>query len=314
MDRAVLLVAHGTVEDLDELPAFLRNIRRGHEAPPELLAETRRRYEVIGGRSPLTGTTRSLARKLEARLGVPVRAGMRLWKPFVRDALAELVRNGARRVAVLPLAQFSTRVYGDAVRRAAKELAHEGGAEIELRVASDWGSDPALVALFARLVRLAVAELTEAERARTVLLVTAHSLPTAVIAAGDAYATEFQRGARAVAEAVRDVLPEARVGYQSEGASGGEWLGPGLRASIDAIAAEKRFDRVLIAPVGFLADHVETLYDLDIEARGWARERGLELVRTALPNDRDEFVEVLAGLAGPLLAGPSEPVETEGRR
>ena len=302
-DRAVLLVAHGTVEDLDDLPAFLRNIRRGHEAPPELLAETRRRYEVIGGRSPLLATTRALAAKLEARVGAPVRAGMRLWKPFVRDVLAELAQDGARRVAVVPLAQYSTKVYGDFVRRAAKELAHEGGAQLDLQVLGDWGGDLGLVALFADLIRAAAAKLTDAERARTCLLVTAHSLPKAVIAAGDAYQAEFERGAWLVADAVKDVLPEARVGYQSEGASGGEWLAPGLRASLDAIAAEGRFDRVLVAPVGFLADHVETLYDLDVEARGFARERGLELVRCALPNDSDAFADVLAALARPLLEG-----------
>lgn len=302
-DRAALLVAHGTVEDLDDLPAFLRNIRRGHPAPPELLAETRRRYEAIGGRSPLLDITGSLARKVEARLDVPVRAGMRLWKPFVRDVLAGLAQEGAREIAVVPLAPFSTKVYGDFVARAAKELAHEGGPTLGIAVANDWGSDPGLVALFEKLIRRAVSALSAPERARTALLLTAHSLPKAVIASGDAYQAEFERGARAIAEAVEDVLPDARIGYQSEGASGGEWLGPGLRASLDAIAAEDKYDRVLVAPVGFLGDHVETLYDLDIEARGWARDRGLELVRSALPNDRDELADVIAALAGALFDG-----------
>lgn len=300
MRLAALVVAHGTVQSPAELPAFLRSVRQGRAAPPELVQELGRRYEAIGGRSPLLSTTLSVASKLEARLGIPVRAGMRLWSPFARDALAELVRDGARRVVVLPLAPYSTRVYGDAVRRAAQDLEHEGGPACELRVTDDWGSEPGLVGLFARLVREAALMLSDAERARTALLLTAHSLPQAVITAGDRYALEFERGARAVADRVRDVLPDARIAYQSEGAGAGPWLGPGLRTALGDIARERRFGRVLVAPVGFLADHVETLYDLDIEASGWARERGLTLTRIALPNDRDDFVEVLAALARPL--------------
>ena len=110
-DTAVLLATHGTVEDLDDLPAFVTNIRRGHAPPPELIAELRRRYEAIGGQSPLNETTRSVARKLEAKLGVPVRMASRLWKPLIADVLAEL---DASRVVVLPMAQHSARIYVEA--------------------------------------------------------------------------------------------------------------------------------------------------------------------------------------------------------
>jgi ferrochelatase len=298
MKEAVLLIAHGTVDDLADLPAFVRNIRRGHEPSPELVAELRRRYEAIGGSSPLLGITRSVTAKLEARLGVPVRMAMRLWRPYPKDVLAEL---GADRVVVLALAQHSASVYVEAV----KEVAPPG---TEIVAVPNWGQDPALVEAFAEKVRGAVRSWSDAERNDTALVLSAHSLPKAIVDAGDPYEREARGAADAVAARVRDVLPDARIAFQSQGMSTGPggrpvvWLGPDLPATFDAIAAEGRH-RVLVAPIGFLADHVEVLYDLDIEAKAQAEARGLRLFRTESLNDDDAFVSVLAGLVHPLLQG-----------
>jgi ferrochelatase len=309
MSSAVLLLAHGTVDDLDDLPAFLTQIRRGQAPPPELVREVRHRHEAIGGRSPLNAINRSLAKKLEARLRVPVRLGNRLWRPSPKEALAELAAAGACRVIALALAQHSSHVYAEAARKAAEELAAETGREkMQIAAIGNWGSVPALLDLQAALVREGLAAVPEAERPRTALLLSAHSLPKHVVEAGDPYEREVRAAAAGVAERVKDVLPRAFVAFQSQGLAQGPggrpmpWLGPDLPAALDAIAAAG-CTHVLAAPVGFLADHVEILYDIDVEARAWAKERGLELFRAPSPNDAEAMIGVLSALIEPMLRG-----------
>jgi ferrochelatase len=296
-------VAHGTVDDLADLPEFLANIRRGHPAPPELVAEVRRRYEAIGGKSPLNAINREIAERLEARLGMPVRMANRLFRPYPKDVLAELVANakGLRRVVVVPLAQHSAKVYDDAVRAAVREA----GLDLDIACAPNWGRTPELIDAYARAVTRTLAEVPAAERERTSLLLTAHSLPMSIIEAGDPYETEFRASAEAVAARARELLPgsfvEHVVAFQSQGMSTGPggrpmaWLGPDLRSRFDLLAEQGR-KSVVVAPIGFLADHVEILYDLDIEARTWAEELGITLRRAPSLNATDGLVDALAAV------------------
>ncbi len=283
--QAVLLVSHGTVATLDEIPAFLRNVRHGREAPDELVAELRRRYEAIGG-SPLDAINVRLAQKLEATLGVPVRRASRLWKPYVKDVAADL---DVERFVVIPLAQHSAHVYGEAAKR---ELAGR-----EVVFAENWGQRPELLDAFAR--RAAAKASPEASDAALVL--TAHSLPKRVIAAGDAYEREARGSAEGVHARLKDAYAETRVAFQSQGpgSDASEWLGPTLLETIDELAG--RVKKVVFAPIGFLADHVEILYDLDIEAKALAEARGLAYARTESLDDADDFVAVLAGIARELM-------------
>lgn len=301
MTRAVLLVAHGTVDRLEDLAAFVTNVRRGHAPGAELVAELRRRYEAIGGRSPLNAINAEVARKLGARLGVPTALANRLWKPGVHEVLEGLVRGGARRVAVVPLAQHSAHVYAEDARRAAEGLG------IELACAANWGNSRALCAAFAARIVVALERVEDFDR--TTLLLTAHSLPRSVVDAGDPYERELRAAADAIAALVRDRLGRdvrRAIAFQSQGMSAGpggrpvEWLGPDLTTALDEAAA--RGDRaVVVAPIGFLADHVEILYDLDIEAAAMARERGLLLSRVPSLDADDDFIDVLAEVARPLL-------------
>lgn len=306
-DSAVVLVAHGTVDSLDELPEFLKNIRRGHPAPPELLAEVRRRYEAIGGQSPLNAINRELAQRLEARLGMPVRTANRLFHPYPKDVLPELVEGGAKRVLVVPLAQHSAPIYGDAVKAAAQEA----GLDVQVLAAPNWGRTPELTEAFARSVVETLARVPDGERDRTSLLFTAHSLPVSIIEAGDPYEDELRASAEAVAARVRDLAPgrfvDHLVAFQSQGLSAGPggrpmaWLGPDLRSRLEVLAARGRKE-VVIAPIGFLADHVEILYDLDIEARGWAEELGITLRRAPSLNASDGLVDALAAVTRSIAA------------
>jgi ferrochelatase len=302
VQRAVLIVSHGTIDDLDDLPAFVTQVRRGHPPSPEVVAELRRRYETIGGSSPLNAVSAALAPKLAQKLGVRVAWANRLWKPYVRDVLADLARDGAKQVAVVPLAPHSAHVYAEDARRAAE------GKGIDLACAPNWGNGRGLCEAFAERILGAMASV--ADVAHTTLVMTAHSLPRSVVTRGDPYEDELRKAAAAIAAIVRrraghDV--RSRVAFQSQGIGARgpngepiEWLGPDLRTVLDEVA--ERGDRwVVLAPIGFLADHVEILYDLDIEARKMAEERGLRYARAASLNADDDLVDVLADVARPLL-------------
>jgi ferrochelatase len=301
LKTAVVLIGHGTVDDLDDLPPFLTAIRRGHPAPPALIAEVRRRYEAIGGKSPLTSICRDVAARLEARVGVPVRIAMRLWKPYPKDVLSELLHEGVERVVVVPLAQHSAHVYAEAVETAARELALEGRGSLQVTSAQNWGREPALTRAFAGEIRRALAETPEPMRETTLILMTAHSLPLAVIRGGDRYEDEVRASAGAISAELGPKVPAIAVAFQSQGMGGGEWLGPDLPTSLDAARAAGK-KNVLVAPIGFLADHVEILYDLDIEAKALAKERGLSLARTRSLDASPGLIDALENVTRPLLA------------
>ncbi|KYF81555.1 ferrochelatase, partial [Sorangium cellulosum] len=259
MTTAVLLSCHGTVERLDDLPAFLANIRRGRPAPPELIDEVRRRFERIGG-SPLMRITQAQADALAARIGLPVAIAGRLFHPYPGEVLASLHASGVRRVVSLPLAPQSVDVYHAVVRDAA---AKQGG--MEVRCVPAWGLEPALIDAFVEVIDEALARFPEERRASVAVILSAHSLPQRIIDAGDPYERQFRAMA---AEVERRVAPRGNpvlVAFQSQGMTGDAWLGPDLRSTFEALAARGARE-ALVAPIGFVADHVETLYDLDVEA------------------------------------------------
>ncbi len=297
MTTGCLLISHGTVDELSDLPAFLRNIRRGHEAPPELVHEVTRRYQAIGGRSPLNAISATLAERVGVALGVPTRYAARLWKPEAASVVRELVDAGVDRLVVVPLAQFSAKIYVEHVQNACKDLVAAG---LTIVGAENWGLTDGILAAFGRAI----------EAARTAagdpyVLMTAHSLPKFIVDQGDPYEQEVRATASALAAKL--ALPRWGVSFQSQGMSTGPggrpvaWLGPDLHAALKELreAGERT---VLLAPIGFLADHVEILYDLDLEAQGWAKELDISLSRTASLNASDDMVDAIARVASPLLA------------
>jgi ferrochelatase len=298
MTQAVLLASHGSIDDLDDLGAFVTNVRRGHAPSGELVAELRRRYAAVGG-SPLNSINAAVASKLEKRLGLPVAWASRLWKPYVRDALFAFRERGVDRVALVPLAQHSAAVYA----ASARPLAEEAG--IELACASNWGQSPRLCRAFVDRVVEALDALAGSDA--TTVVMTAHSLPRSIIDGGDPYEREMRASAASIAAAVGSTERAGKVrfevAFQSQGLAGpgaSAWLGPDIPTTLDRVQA--RGDRrVVFAPIGFLADHVEVLYDLDVEARAMAVDRGLYYARTRSLNSDDDFIEALADVARPLL-------------
>jgi ferrochelatase len=279
---AVLLTAHGTVADLEELPSFLSRIRGGRPVPPALLAETRRRYELIGS-SPLLRVTEEQAALLERRAGVPVFVGMRLAEPSIDSALARAAERGIERVVVVPLAPFSVHVYAAAVEAARDRLASTGVQAPALAVVEPWGLEAAFVRAHAAAIRPQL-------EAPAALILTAHSLPLVALRSGDPY----ERQVRETADAIgRELGAPFELAFQSQGEGGGEWLGPTLKSTLEAAKA-RGVERVVVAPFGFLTEHVETLYDLDIEARGQAEALGLAWKRVPALGHAEGLIEALA--------------------
>lgn len=278
----VLLVAHGTVENLDDLADFVARIRHGRPAPPGLVEELRRRYEAIGGSSPLLQTTREQARELSKRLEAPVLVAMRLWNPGVEEALASAAALGLRRLVVVALAPFSQHVYWDAARKVAAAVA----SSVELVPSAPYAEQPEFVAAHVELLRPhAVQDVP--------LVLSAHSLPRVAIERGDPYARLVEASARAISVGLGRPV---QLCYQSQGADGGEWLGPTVRETLVALAA-RGAKQVVWSPFGFLADHVETLYDLDVEAETLARELSLSLLRVPALNLHPGLTAALASVA-----------------
>jgi ferrochelatase len=282
----VLLMAHGTPGSLDDMPEYLRLVRGGRPPSPELVEEMRHNYAAIGGRSPLTDLTLAQATVLQARLGpaVPVRVGMRNWQPFIKDTLLDLAAGGVTRVIGLPLApQFSTLSITKYFDAAAAALPPG----VTLDPIHSFFDHPQLLDAFAERVREARPKPGEE------VIFTAHSLPARVIRAGDRYATEFARTARGVAR--RAGLPRYRRAYQSAGRTPEPWIGLDL-SDLIRYRVERGARAFLVVPVGFVCDHTEILYDIDLQARHTADACGVRLRRTESLNVSPTFISALESL------------------
>ena len=279
----VLLMAHGTPASMDEMPEYLKLVRGGRPASDELVAEMRHNYQAIGGRSPLTDLTQAQADALQARLGreVPVAVGMRNWTPLINDALAGLARAGVTRAIGIPLApQFSTLSVQKYIDAATAALP----AGMTFEAVESFHAHPLLLDAFAERVRAA------APKSDELVVFTAHSLPKRVIDAGDPYADEVAATAQGVA--ARIGLSRYERAYQSAGRTPEPWIGPDLSELIDEQSG-KGVRKFLVVPIGFVCDHTEILFDVDVQAARTAREFSTSLRRTESLNTSPTFIAML---------------------
>ena len=294
----VLLMSFGTPSSPDEVPEYLARVRGGNPMPPEVVAEMQRRYRLIGG-SPLTRITREQAAALEAHLNADadsayrVAVGMRHAQPWIADALAGLAAEGAEQVVALVMSpQYSDVIMGGYVR-ALDDARAALPRPVPTRVAAAWHTLPAFVDALARRVREALDALPASERDAIPLLLTAHSLPKTVADREPGYMDQLRDTARLVAEAVGIPNHRWRFAYQSAGHARQEWLRPDLTELFPDLRRAGH-GSVLVAPVQFLADHLELLYDIDIAAREQAEAAGLRLYRAGALNTMPGFIRALA--------------------
>ena len=295
---AVLLMAYGTPRHPHEVEAYYTDIRRGHPPTPEQLADLTRRYRAIGGLSPLAERTQAQRVGLQRALDqlapgdYDVVVGLKHAAPTIEAAVADLAERGAARVVGLVLApHYSALSVGQYLERASAAARSFG---LDLRGIQSWHLEPALIGFLATGLRTQLATMP----AGTKVLFTAHSLPARVLHGDDPYPTQLRETAKAVAD--RAGLNHGghwarwATAWQSAGRTSEAWLGPDILAVIDELAASEGAEGVVVCPCGFVADHLEVLYDLDIEAAERASRHGLAFARTPCVNDDPDVLAALA--------------------
>ncbi len=303
----VLLTAVGGPNSLDEVGPFLADIRGGRPTSRELIDEFRERYRRIGGKSPLLDISRAQGKALEDRLagdGGAYRCfvGMRNWRPLIRDVLPEVVGDGIERLVVLPLTPYYSRRSVGAYFAAVKDALPALGRPLDVAYIDSWNTEPDLIRMFAAKVQTGLERLAERGFRDPVVVFTAHSLPKKLMDEGDPYEREVSETMGLVLQRLQPL--RVRMAWQSAGRTEEAWLGPPLEDVLAEIggAGEKA---VLVVPLGFVSDHLEILYDVDIEARAFAAERGVHLERTESPNTDPGFINAMAAavrsVAGPTL-------------
>jgi len=290
MNAAVILMAYGSPATAEDVAAYLADIREGKPVSQQAIDELSERYRRIGGRSPLDEITEAQRAGLERELGLPVYVGMKHWQPRIAEAVEAALSGGAETLVGLVLAPHYSRV-SIAGYRERLENALQGRAELVF--VESWHDHEPFLDVLASRVRGFDGH----------VVFTAHSLPERILRDGDPYRDQLLETSRLVAE--RAGLADWSFAFQSASATGEPWLGPDILEELQTLAANGE-RRVLVCPVGFVSDHLEILWDLDIEAREKAAEVGLELERIESLNDDPEFVRALAGIVKKAVSVPSQ--------
>ena len=312
---AVLLLAHGTPETVEQIPEYLRNVVSGRPLPQKAIEEIQHRYGLIG-HSPLTEITLEQARLVEAELAgagqqVPVYAGMRNWRPYIADVVKQMRADGIEEAAVICMAPQNSRTSVGLYRRAVE--AESAGLRIDFT--PGWAQHPLLIEAFRERLRPAVSKLSAEVGHRVPVLFTAHSVPLRTVetpragepqprlwpgTGADPYAAEAKETAFLVAAQTPEIA-QWWFAFQSQGASGGEWIGPSVESTLEAIAAEG-VTSLILQPIGFLCDHVEILFDVDHLFRAYAGNLGMRLERPESLNASPTLARAIADLASQGLA------------
>jgi ferrochelatase len=305
---AVLLLAHGTPNSVEEVPEFLLKVTGGRPLPPNIVEEIKHRYSLIG-RSPLTAYTIKQAETLARALKVPVYVGMRNWNPFIADTVHAMAADGVQRAIAICLAPHDSRTSVGLYRRA---VLGEGMPPFPVEFIDNWHDHPLLARAFAEKLRAGWERACQEMGARVPVIFTAHSVPQRTIAEGDPYEEQARETATLVAKDVPTLtVNDWTFAFQSQGMSGGVWLGPTVEDTILQLQA-KGHNGVFIQPIGFLCDHVEVLYDVDIMFREFAEKNGMRLWRAESLNDSPTLIAALADVARSRM-GAREPAKAVGR-
>ncbi len=307
--QAVLLLAHGTPESVDQIPEYLRNVVSGRPVPPEVVKEIQHRYALIG-KSPLTEITFEQARLVERELAdaghpAPVYVGMRNWRPYIPGVVKKMRDDGVEEAAVICMAPQNSRTSVGLYRRAVE--AEAGGLRIDFTEA--WAQHPLLAEAFAERLRPAWQKLSTEAGEPVPVLFTAHSVPLRTVQpsadpdagprlwpgqGSDPYADQARHTAELVAARVPGI-PKWWFAFQSQGASGGPWLGPTVEETLDEIG-KSGHTHVVLQPIGFLCDHVEILFDVDRLFREYASSLGITLERPESLNASNTLAQAIVDL------------------
>jgi len=303
---AVILMAYGSPNSLDEVADYLSQVRGGRGSSPDDIEHLKKRYQRVGGRTPLLQITNAQSEALEKKLvavGVPARVsyGMKHWHPFIEDVVEKMDPDNPSALIGLALAPHYSKLsiggYEDSVRRG---LAKKNSSRRFIMVKS-WHLQPSLIMALSSRVSNKLRETGDSRE--TALVFTAHSLPIRAVSEHDPYKVQLLLTSKLVAEEAE--VSECSFAFQSASGPSGTWLGPSLKEKISELSRDGT-KRILVCPVGFVSDHLEILYDLDVEAKEFAESRGIVLDRTPSLNDDPGLIEALASTVRPILVG--EPI------
>jgi ferrochelatase len=304
----VMLMTYGSPATLDDIPTYLTNIRGGRAPDEALISEFRRRYELIGG-SPLVRITREQAAALQEELNrqhpdgpaFHVVVGMRFAPPFIADVVAEASTDVSQLIGVIMSPQYSPIIMGGYVRTLKDAVAALHRDDLSVKISEDWHLQPLFLQALAERVKQALQRLPDSVRQQIPVLLTAHSMPKRVVEQEPDYINHLKETAAAVAELTGLAADQWQFCYQSAGHTPEEWLKPDF-ADIMPQLREAGHTHVLIAPVQFLADHLEILYDIEIGARQQAEGHGISFARTESLNTSPLFIKALAAVVQETMA------------
>lgn len=296
MTTAVLCMAYGSPRSLDEVEGYLTDIRGGRPPSREGLDELKQRYGRIGGGSPLTEITESQASALQERLDeispghFRTYVGMKHWHPFIGETVAKIAADGVQRLIGLVLAPHYSKMSIGGYKSRVQDAMEAAGAGFELSMIPRWYGEPKFVDFYASLIREPLAHW---DKEGTRVFFTAHSLPERILSYGDRYQDELMESSSMIAGAAN--VSDWEFAFQSASHTGEPWLGPDILERLEAFRQDGG-NAALVAPVGFTADHLEILFDVDVECAEKCREVGLDFRRTASPNDQPAFIDALASV------------------
>ncbi|MBA4376671.1 MAG: ferrochelatase [Anaerolinea sp.] len=304
LPKAVLMMAYGGPGSLEDVEPYLLNVRGGRVTSSALLEEIKGRYAAIGGKSPLLEITRAQARALQDKLDLTfgvdtykVFVGMRNWFPYIREAVGDILHAGYQQVVAICMTPYfsrlSTQAYFDQLDQALAIYEKEESLVLpQVIKISSWHANPLFIQALAEKLEQGIQQFPEANETNGKIIFTAHSLPAAIIDQGDPYEQQLRETAQSVAAQLD--IPNTRweFCFQSAGARNTSWLEPSLEETLARLAQEK-IKHVLVAPIGFVSDHVETLFDIDIEVRQQAQAAGIHLERMEALNTSPGFIEAL---------------------
>ena len=293
---AILLLAYGSPDTPDDVEPYFRHIRGGRAPSPEAVENLRRRYELIGGRTPLLSITTETANALQAALDLRTPGeyrtyvAMKHWHPFISEVVPRIAADGARRLIAIVLAPHYSRMSVGGYRQYLEDATAKLEAPMDLTFVESWHVEPSFISLIAGRVREGLAAFPETERAETRVVFSAHSLPVRIRTWDDPYEAQLIASCDAVAREVG--LEHWRFAWQSAGHTGEPWLGPDIVDYLETLH-DQGVNSVLSVPIGFVCDHLEVLFDIDHEAADKAAALGITLRRTRMPNATPELIAVL---------------------
>lgn len=294
----LLVMAYGTPYTLDDLERYYTHIRHGRKPTPEMIDELRNRYEAIGGISPLAKITLEQAEKLEAHLNdiqdeieFKMYLGLKHIEPFIEDAVKKMHEDGINEAVSIVLApHFSTFSVKSYNGRALEEAEKLGG--LKITMIESWYHEPKFITYWADKVKQIFSSLPAGERDNAVLIISAHSLPEKILQFGDPYPQQLQETADLIAKqaGVKNYV----IGWQSAGNTPEPWLGPDVQDLTRDLYHDHHYQAFVYAPVGFVSDHLEVLYDNDFECKAVTQDIGTSYYRPAMPNSQPEFIDALS--------------------